>query len=84
MDDRERIRERNRIDAAHQENATGFIDVSDTDAVLAAATYVEDEGFTPMDALHLVRSETDAIVSSETDYDGVSDRLELEADANDE
>jgi hypothetical protein len=51
----------------------------DTDEILAAASYVEDEGFTPMDALHLVHSETDPIVSSETDYDEFSERIELEA-----
>lgn len=33
MDDRERFRERNRIDAALQEYATGFVDVSDIDTL---------------------------------------------------
>jgi hypothetical protein len=37
-----------------------------------------------MGALHLVRSGTDAIVSSETDYDGVSERIELGAYGNEE
>lgn len=50
----------------------------DTEDILAAASYVEDEGFTPLDALHLVQSGDDPIISSETDYDGFSDRLPLE------
>lgn len=54
----------------------------DTDAILAAASYVEDEGFTPMDALHLVHSGDDPTVSSETDYDGFSERIALETDGD--
>jgi len=34
----------------------------DADTVLAAATYVEEDGFTPFDALHLVESGGDVIV----------------------
>jgi len=50
----------------------------DVESVLAAASYVEDEGFTPLDALHLVNSGEDAIVSTDSDYDGFSERIALE------
>ena len=50
----------------------------ETDDVVAAASYVEDEGFTPLDALHLVNSGDDTIVSSDESYDEFSDRLALE------
>lgn len=46
--------------------------------VLAAATYVSDRGLTPTDALHLVLSGDDCIVSSDQAYDGLSERLALE------
>ncbi|SDR08276.1 hypothetical protein [Natronobacterium texcoconense] len=59
--------------------ARSLVDIrSETEDVLAAASYVEDDGFTPFDALHLVASGDDPIVSSESDYDGCSDRIELE------
>jgi predicted nucleic acid-binding protein len=36
-------------------NAAALVDVrGDVDTVVAAATYVENDGFTPFDALHLV------------------------------
>ncbi|MDS0474935.1 hypothetical protein [Natrinema sp. 1APR25-10V2] len=50
----------------------------DTEDILAAASYVQDDGFTPLDALHLVTSGDDPIVSSESDYDGHSERVKLE------
>jgi len=50
----------------------------DTEDILAAASYVEDHGFTPFDALHLVKSGDDAVVSSDSDYDGFSERVRLE------
>lgn len=50
----------------------------DTEDVLAAASYVEDNGFTPFDALHLVKSGEDAVVSSDADYDEFTERVELE------
>ena len=50
----------------------------DTEDILAAASYVEDDGFTPLDALHLVASGDDPIVSSESDYDDYSERIKLE------
>lgn len=53
----------------------------DTEEVLAAASYVEDDGFTPFDALHLVASGDDAMVSSDSDYDGYTERVALEPDA---
>ena len=49
-----------------------------TEDILAAASYVKDQGFTPFDALHLVESGDDVLVSSESDYDGFSERLRLE------
>lgn len=60
-------------------NARELVDVEgDGDTVLAAASYVEDHGFTPFDALHLVESNGDAIVSSDDTYDGFAPRLPLE------
>ncbi|MEF8828841.1 MAG: hypothetical protein V5A49_07385 [Haloarcula sp.] len=49
----------------------------DVDTVVAAATYVEDHGFTPFDALHLVESDGDTIVSSDETYESVAPRLDL-------
>lgn len=52
-------------------NAAKLLDVrGDVDTVVAAATYVEDHGFTPFDALHLVESDGDTIVSSDGAYEG--------------
>lgn len=60
-------------------SASSLLDVNGPENdVLAAATYVSDRGFTPMDALHLVLSGDDRIVSSDQSYDGVSERLALE------
>lgn len=50
----------------------------DVESVVAAASYVEDEEFTPLDALHLVHSGESAIVSSKSDYDTFSERIALE------
>ena len=50
----------------------------ETDDVVAASSYVEDEGLTPLDALHLVNAGDDTIVSSDESYDEFSDRLALE------
>ncbi|WP_312911323.1 hypothetical protein [Natronosalvus caseinilyticus] len=61
-------------------NAARLVDVhGDVDTVVAAATYVEDHGFTPFDTLHLVESGDDTIVSSDGAYEGVSSRLDLTA-----
>lgn len=59
-------------------NAAQLLEVrGDVDTVVAAATYVEDHGFTPFDALHLVESEDDTIVSSDEAYEGFAPRLDL-------
>jgi len=60
-------------------NAVELLEVrGDADTVLAAASYVEQEGLTPFDALHLVESDGDLTVSSDTAYDGLAERLALE------
>ncbi|QGA81046.1 PIN domain-containing protein [Candidatus Nanohalobium constans] len=46
--------------------------------VEAAASYVEEEDFTPFDALHLVASGEEKIVSSDKDYREYSETRELE------
>jgi hypothetical protein len=61
-------------------NAANLVDIrGDLDTVVAAATYVEDHGFTPFDALHLVESNGDTIVSSDDSYGGVTSRLDLKS-----
>jgi len=47
--------------------------------VLTAATYVEDHGFTPFDALHLVESDGDTVVSSDETYESFAPPLDLKA-----
>ena len=60
-------------------NATNLLSIrGDVDAVVAAATYVEDHGLTPFDALHLVESGGDTIVTSDNAYDSLAPRLALE------
>ena len=59
-------------------NAAALVEVrGDVDTVVAAATYVEDHGFTPFDALHLVESEGDTIASSDEAYEEFAPRLDL-------
>ncbi len=59
-------------------NAATLVDVrGDAETVVTAATYVEDHGFTPFDALHLVESNGDTIVSSDDAYEGVTSRVDL-------
>lgn len=59
-------------------NAASLLEVrGDVETVVAAATYVEDHGFTPFDALHLVESAGDTIVSSDGTYEGFAPRLDL-------
>jgi len=59
-------------------NAASLVEVrGNVNTVVAAATYVEDHGFTPFDALHLIESDGDTIVSSDETYDGVAPRLDL-------
>lgn len=62
-------------------NATALLEVSgDVDTVLAAATYIEDHDFTPFDALHLVESNGDTIVSSDDTDDTFANRLDRHTD----
>jgi hypothetical protein len=59
-------------------NAEQLLEVrGNVDTVVAAATYVEDHGFTPFDALHLVESDGDTIASSDGVYEGFAPRLDL-------
>ncbi|MCU4801390.1 PIN domain-containing protein [Halobacteria archaeon HArc-gm2] len=59
-------------------NAANLVDVrGDVDTVVAAATYVENHGFTPFDALHLVESDGDTVVSSDESYESFAPRLDL-------
>lgn len=59
-------------------NAANLVDVrGDVDTLVAAATYVENHGFTPFDALHLVESDGDAVVSSDESYESFAPRLDL-------
>lgn len=61
-------------------NAAALLEVrGDVDTVVAAATYIEDHGFTPFEALHLVESAGDTIVSSDETYDSFAPRLNLKA-----
>ena len=65
-------------------NAANLVEVrGNVDTVVAAATYIEDHGFTPFDALHLVESDGDTIVSSDEAYESVAPRLDLKT-VNDE
>ncbi|MFW6437215.1 MAG: PIN domain-containing protein [Halococcoides sp.] len=50
----------------------------DVESIIAAASYVDDEGLTPLDALHLVRADGEPIVSSDAVYDDHADRIALE------
>lgn len=52
----------------------------DTESVLAAASHVQENGFTPFDALHLVHSADSSIISSDRAYDGFADRIPLEGE----
>jgi hypothetical protein len=62
-------------------NATNLVDVrGDVNTVIAAATYVEDHNFTPFDAIHLVESDGDTIVSSDETYDSFAPRYDLRDD----
>lgn len=62
-------------------NAKALLTVTgDVESVLAAASHVEEHGFTPFDALHLVHSAGDPIVSSDASYDGSAARVPLETE----
>lgn len=61
-------------------NAASLLEVrGDVDTVATAATYVADHRFTPFDALHLVESDGDTIVSSDETYDSVTPWLDLKS-----
>jgi len=61
-------------------NAVALVEVrGDVDTVLSAATYIEDHGFTPFDAVHLVESNGATIVSSDDTYEGVTSHLDLKS-----
>ncbi len=58
-------------------NAANLVEVrGDVETIVSAATYIEDHGFTPFDALHLVESDADTIVSSDDTYEDVTPRLD--------
>ncbi|WP_440764841.1 PIN domain-containing protein [Natronorubrum sp. DTA7] len=61
-------------------NAASLVEVRGAvETVVTAATYVEDHGFTPFDALHLVESDGKTIVSSDDTYEDVTSRLDLKS-----
>lgn len=61
-------------------NAADLLEVrGDVEVVLAAASYVEHHDFTPFDALHLVESGGDTIVSSDDAYEEFAPRVDLKA-----
>lgn len=47
--------------------------------ILAAASHVEENDFTPFDALHLVHAGNGPIVSTDDSYDGFAERVSLES-----
>lgn len=66
-------------------NAGNLVEIQgDVDTVVAAASYVEDHGFTPFDAIHLVESDGDTVVSSDGTYEDFAPRLDLKAVTEDE
>jgi hypothetical protein len=65
-------------------NAANLVEVrGDVDTVVAASTYIEDHGFTPFDALHLVESDGDTVVSSDNAYEGFAPRFDLKDETED-
>ena len=59
-------------------NAASLVEVDGgVETVLTAATYVDEHGFTPFDALHLVESGADPIVSSDGSYEGFTQQVDL-------
>jgi len=54
--------------------ACKLIEIKGNEALMKeAATYVTENGFTPLDAVHLASSEGDKILSSEIDYQEFSE-----------
>ena len=65
-------------------DASELLDVrGDVDLVLAAASYVSERGMTPFDAVHAVAAEGSPIVSSDSAYDVVAERVPLKEKEND-
>lgn len=59
-------------------NATKLVEVEGgVEDIKAASTFVEEEGFTPFDALHLVKSGESKIVSSDQSYREFSETLDI-------
>ncbi|OVE84264.1 glycosyltransferase family protein [Natronolimnobius baerhuensis] len=59
-------------------NAASLVEVrGDVETVVAASTYVEDHGFTPFDALRLVESNGETIISRDNTYEDVTSCLDL-------
>ena len=60
-------------------NAEALIEIKGhPDHILAAGNYVQNHGLTPFDAVHLVKSNDDIIISSDKSYDEFSKRIKLE------
>jgi predicted nucleic acid-binding protein len=60
-------------------NVSELVEVrGDTEDVIAAASHVKEKDLNPFDAIPLVKSGVERIVSSDTDYDPWTERLELE------
>ena len=60
-------------------NAEALLEVKgDPDDILEAANHLENDGMTPFDAVHLVKSKDDPIVSSDSYYDKYSEQIKLE------
>lgn len=59
-------------------NAATLLEVrGDVETIVQATAYIEAHGLTPFDALHLVESDGDTIVSSDSAYDGLAPLLDL-------
>ncbi|MFB6216061.1 MAG: type II toxin-antitoxin system VapC family toxin [Candidatus Aenigmatarchaeota archaeon] len=50
----------------------------DIEEVKAASSHMRENGLTPFDALHLAASGEDGIISSESDYDEFSEKIDLD------
>lgn len=60
-------------------NASKLVEVNrETDDIKAAASHMEDKEMTPFDALHLVSSDDEKILSSDKKYDEYTERVALE------
>lgn len=59
--------------------ASNLVEVrGETEKIKAAAVKMEEKGYTPFDALHLISSGDQKIISSDYSYDKDSERLKLE------